>query len=144
MLTSPVADLLYLLEAPNPSSPGGGLQLAFFSRKFPPTNGNQLAQEVKSFPWPTANGQIRWCVKIQLYCQKGWHVCGAVYIQSPPLCKFGQGYTLSSFPGSSDSKASACNVEDLGSIPGLGRSPGEGHGTPLQYSCLENSMDGGA
>ena len=45
--------------------------------------------------------------------------------------------------GSSDSKASACNVEDLGSIPGLGRSPGEGNGNPLQYSCLENSMDGG-
>ena len=40
--------------------------------------------------------------------------------------------------------ASACNVGDLGSIPGLGRSPGEGNGNPLQYSCLENPMDGGA
>ena len=39
---------------------------------------------------------------------------------------------------------SACNVGDLGSIPGLGGSPGEGNGNPLQYSCLENSMDGGA
>jgi len=38
----------------------------------------------------------------------------------------------------SDSKESACNVGDLGSIPGLGRSPGGGHGNPLQYSCLEN------
>ena len=46
-------------------------------------------------------------------------------------------------PESSDSKASACNVEDLGLIPGSGRSPGEGNGNPLQYSCLENSMDGG-
>ena len=53
------------------------------------------------------------------------------------------------FPGSSDGKASACNVGDLGSIPGSGRSPGEGNGNPLQYSCnplqyscLENSMDG--
>ena len=45
------------------------------------------------------------------------------------------------FPGGSDGKASACNVGDLGSIPGLGRSPGEGNGKPLQYSCLENSMD---
>ena len=45
------------------------------------------------------------------------------------------------FPGGSDSKASACNVGDPGSIPGLGKSPGEGNGTPLQYSCLENSMD---
>ena len=48
------------------------------------------------------------------------------------------------FPGGSEVKASACNVGDLGSIPGLGRSPGEGNGNPLQYSCLENSMDGGA
>ena len=42
------------------------------------------------------------------------------------------------FPGSSDSKESACNEGDLGLIPGLGRSPGGGHGSPLQYSCLEN------
>ena len=48
------------------------------------------------------------------------------------------------FPGSSEVKASACNAGDLGSIPGLGRSPGEGNGNPLQYSCLENPMDGGA
>ena len=45
------------------------------------------------------------------------------------------------FPGGSDSKESAYNVEDLGSISGLGRSPGEGNGNPLQYSGLENSMD---
>ena len=48
------------------------------------------------------------------------------------------------FPGSSDSKASAYNVGDLSSIPGLGRSPGEGNGNPLQYSCLKNPMDQGA
>ena len=42
------------------------------------------------------------------------------------------------FPGGSDSKEYACNVRDLGLIPGLGRSPGEAHGNPLQYSCLEN------
>ena len=42
------------------------------------------------------------------------------------------------FPGSSDSKESACNMGDLGSIPELGRYPGRGHGNPLQYSCLEN------
>ena len=48
------------------------------------------------------------------------------------------------FPGGSDDKASACNVEDLGSSPGLGRSPGEGNGNPLQYFCLENPMDRGA
>ena len=44
------------------------------------------------------------------------------------------------FAGDSDSKESACNVGDLGSIPGLGRSPGEGNSYPLQYSGLENSM----
>ena len=48
------------------------------------------------------------------------------------------------FLGGSDGKASACNAGDPGSIPRLGRSPGEGNGNPLQYSCLENSMDGGA
>ena len=45
------------------------------------------------------------------------------------------------FPGGSDIKKSACNAGNLGSIPGLGRSPGDGNGNPLQYSCLENSMD---
>ena len=48
------------------------------------------------------------------------------------------------FPGSSDGKESARNAGDLDSIPGSGKSPGEGNGNPLQYSCLENSMDGGA
>ena len=48
------------------------------------------------------------------------------------------------FPGGSDSKESACNAGDLGSIPGSGRSPGKRNGNPLQYSCLENSMDKGA
>ena len=47
------------------------------------------------------------------------------------------------FPSGSDGKASACNAEDLGSIPGLGRSPGKGNGNPLHYSCLENPMEGG-
>ena len=45
------------------------------------------------------------------------------------------------FLGGSDGKESTCNAGDLGSIPGLGRSPGEGNGNPLQYSGLENSMD---
>ena len=53
----------------------------------------------------------------------------------------GTGEPGESFPGGSEGKASACKA---GSIPGLGRSPGEGNGNPLQYSCLENPMDGGA
>ena len=48
------------------------------------------------------------------------------------------------FPGGSEVKASASNAGDRGWIPGSGRSPGEGNGNPLQYSCLENPMDGGA
>ena len=48
------------------------------------------------------------------------------------------------FPGGSDGKESACNAGDLGSILRSGRSPGEGNDYPLQYSCLENSMDRGA
>jgi len=48
------------------------------------------------------------------------------------------------FPGGSDNKESACNAGDLGSIPGSGRSPGEGNSNPLQYSYLGNPMDRGA
>ena len=48
------------------------------------------------------------------------------------------------FPGGSEVKVFACNAGDLSLIPGWGRSPGEGNGDPLQYSCLENPMDGGA
>ena len=48
------------------------------------------------------------------------------------------------FPGVSDDKESACNAGDLGLIPGLERSPGGGHGNPLQYSCLEGPIDRGA
>ena len=48
------------------------------------------------------------------------------------------------FPAGSEVKASACYAGDLGSIPGSGRSPGEGNVTPLKYFCLENPMDGGA
>ena len=52
-------------------------------------------------------------------------------------------YSYICFPHSSVGKESACNAGDQGSIPGLGRSPGEGNGNPLQYSCLENPMDRG-
>ena len=48
------------------------------------------------------------------------------------------------FPGGTDGKESACNAGDLGSAPGWGRSPGEGKGNPLQYSCQKNPMDRGA
>ena len=59
------------------------------------------------------------------------------------ICLYSGSYSMS-FPGGTDGKVSVYNVGDPGSIPGSGRSPGEGNGTPLQYSCLENPMDGGA
>ena len=62
------------------------------------------------------------------------------------VCSFYYGsiYIKKGLPGGSDGKASASNVEDPGSIAGLGRSSEEGNGNPLQYPCLENPMDGGA
>ena len=66
--------------------------------------------------------------------------------QSPEILR--ERWGLSSqrwgFPSGSDSKVSVYSAGDPGSIPGSGRSPGEGNGSPLQYSCLENAMDGGA
>ena len=53
-------------------------------------------------------------------------------------------YFMLGFPGGSEGKVSTCNAGDLGSISGLGRSPGEENGNLLQYSCLENPMDGRA
>ena len=64
----------------------------------------------------------------------------SIYCHKSVLPKLNQ----TSFPGGSEGKASACSAGDLGSIPGSGRSPGEGNGNPLQYSCLENPMDGRA
>ena len=61
-----------------------------------------------------------------------------------PVQTYYLGLPCIGLPGGSDGKASACNVGEPGLIPGLGRSPGEGNGNPLQYSCLENSMDGRA
>ena len=60
------------------------------------------------------------------------------------ICQnYSSSFPLSGFPGGSDSKVSVCNAGDPSSIPGSGRSPGEGNGNPLQYSCMENSMDWG-
>ena len=71
--------------------------------------------------------------------------CGLCYIEGgaqKPHLDLRRG-CLGRFPCSSVGKESACNAGDLGSIPGSGRSPGEGNGNPLQYSCLENPMNRG-
>ena len=62
-------------------------------------------------------------------------------LELPRQCDFPVTQTAVGFPGGSDGKEPACNVGDPGSIPGSGRSPGEGNGNKLQYSCLENPMD---
>ena len=66
------------------------------------------------------------------------------FTTEPPGKPFYCMYCIMGFPGGSDGKESACNAGDVGLIPGLGRSPGEGNGNPFQYSCLENPMDRGA
>ena len=70
----------------------------------------------------------------QKYCllDPGYHN------QKASGARFERGYVLFCFPGASDGKESPCNEGDLGSIPGLGKSPGGGHRNPLQYSFLEN------
>ena len=72
-------------------------------------------------------------VKLQLAS-----ICSEATVRpSQNLCQL---HPCRGFPGGSEVKAFACNMGDLGSIPGSGRSPGEGNGNPLQYSCLENPM----
>ena len=62
----------------------------------------------------------------------------------PDLVNYSNLWQMLGFPGGSDGQEAACNLGDPGSIPVSGRSPGEGNGHPLQYSCLENPMDGGS
>ena len=78
---------------------------------------------------------------IMLYCLRGKNFCFMIFFV---VLYALQSYDPMGFPGGSDGKESACHAVDLGLIPGLGRSPGEGNGYPLQYSCLENPMDRGA
>ena len=72
---------------------------------------------------------------MDLVCSKGTFQC---------ILKFSKLTVVLGLAVGSDNKESTCNVEDLGSIPGLGRSTGGEHGNPLKYSCLENPMDRGA
>ena len=106
--------------------------------------------------WLTKRGcEIKWILQISgpfhflLSCLESNSDLENTVQMWPPLAQneflnFDLFFILMGFPGGSDSNASACNVKDPGSIPGLERSPGEGNGNPLQYSCLENSMDRGA
>ena len=102
-----------------------------------------VAQMVKHLP-------IMWETQVQSLgredlLEKGMAAHSSIFF-SPPLPrphKKGAQRNVDSFPCGSEGKASAYNAGDPGSIPGSGSSPGEGNGNPLQYSCLENPMDGG-
>ena len=72
------------------------------------------------------------------------HVVNLLNFEMPLKMKQKSREIKGGFLGGSDGKESACNAGDLGSLPGWGRSPGEGDGNPLQYSCLENPTDRGA
>ena len=76
--------------------------------------------------------------------QRWWRSHSQPWEESGRVRASGQGSQPASFPGSSNSKESVCNPGDPGSIPGLGRFPGGGHGNLLQHPCLENPMDRGA
>ena len=114
---------------PCPSSTWKFILMKFWSM----TATSRVKDLVLGFPcsWPVWNQKstqkrgCRWVVRMRKWKESG---------QRHVTC----------FPGSSDSKESDCSAGDLGSIPGLGRSPEEGTSNPLQYSCLENSMDLGA
>ena len=85
------------------------------------------------------SGDIRHQGNLSSLCGLSGH-CGKLV--SSLLSSFVDSLNLTwGFPGGSDGNESACNAGDLGSIPGFGRCPGEGNGCPLQYSCLENSVD---
>ena len=81
---------------------------------------------------PQANSSTTWNVLEVQILRPHWRL---------PSHRLWDGYAAVCFPGGSDGKESACNAGDPGLIPGLGRSLREGNGNPLQYSCLENSID---
>ena len=81
---------------------------------------------------------------IMCSCSRENHLHQDTQHNNEGLTQIKKAILFMSFPGGSDGKKSVCNVGYLGLIPGSGRSPVEGHGNPLQYSCLENPMDQGA
>ena len=111
-----------------------------------------MAQLVRNLPavWETWVHSLGWEDPLEkgkathssvLENSRGCIVHGVVKSQTRLSNQAHKHIAFMGFPGGSDSKESACNVGDLGSIPGLRRSPGGGHVNLLQYSCLENPMD---
>ena len=90
--------------------------------------------------WEIVEDRRAWCTAVHGAAELGM----TEGLNNKPRSKIAWSYRTSrGFPGGSDGKESACNAGDPDSIPRSGRSPGEGNGNPLQYSCLENPMDRG-
>ena len=108
----------------------------------------QLAFQLKSFSRTTFPEQFLIYWPVVLTAEQIWWQCFTpvlvIYVLQFLRTIIEKVLVVLGFPGSSDSKKSACSAGDLGSIPGLGRCPGEENGNPLQYSCLENPKDRGA
>ena len=88
--------------------------------------------------------ELDWTVPLGSECTLVCHLCRCCLSLSLCLASGVGQINDPGFPGDSDGKESACYAGHLGLIPWLGRSPGEGNGTPLRHSCLENPMDRGA
>ena len=102
-----------------------------------------------SLLWPTQSKDLAWSVKqstcfLEFYCFFYDPADVANLISGYSAFLKSSLYTWRGFPDGSDGKESACSTGDLHSIPGLGRSSGEGNGNPFQHSCLENPMDRGS
>ena len=105
---------------------------------------NQAKFPAQSRVWSRDPSQLQAVVLVLSHTQASKEAYDLDGTQDP---RERNGYPLQyslSFPGGLDGKESACNPGDLGSISGLGRSPGERNGNPFQYSCLENSMERGS
>ena len=110
-------------------------------------NSSKFTGQVSSFPltalvylWVPLLSELLWliCTFIQGHCS-----LVRTSVNMNMIAYYAELNTILTFSGGSDGKASAYNAGDLGSISGEGRSPGDGNGNPLQYSCLQNPMDGG-
>ena len=111
----------------------------------PTFQADSLPAEPPEKPKNTGMGSLSLLQRLFLTQESNWGLlyCRQIFFLPAELLRK-PCLALKIFPSGSDGKESACNVGDLGSTPGLGRSTGEGNGNPLQYFCLENPMDGGA
>ena len=110
-----------------------------------PTYVLDFSKKLRRIPWSNKFGKY-YILYLSIQCNNAISISKLKYTNTHTQITFFKPalVSLTGFPCGSDGRESACSAGDLGSIPGSGRSLGEGNGYPLQYSCLENSMDRGA